>query len=67
MTGKITLAAFFLCLIAWAWYNNECKKEENRIRHAYHGWIIETEGKISMPYLEWKALYGEKYKKGKPE
>ena len=66
MIGKITLAAFFLCLIAWAWYNNECKKENERLHHAYFGWLIETDAQIKLPFYEWKALYGEKYKHGKP-
>lgn len=66
MMGKITLAAFFLCLIVWAWYNNECKEEEHRLHNAYYGWLIETKAEIKLPYPEWKALYGEKYKHGKP-
>ena len=67
MTGKIIIASVVMLMIGWSWYNNECKKEEDRIHHAYYGWIVETDGKIPMPYLEWKALYGEKYKHGKPD
>lgn len=63
--GRISLAAVFLALVGWVWYNHECEKEEERLRYAYHGWVIETEGKIPMPFLEWKALYGERYKHGK--
>jgi len=67
MTFKIIIASVVISLIALSWYNNETKKEEEeRIHHAYYGWLIETEGKISMPYPEWEALYGEKYKHGKP-
>lgn len=70
MKGKLILIGLFSILVALTYNNYLNEQEEKRLKNCYLGWLRENEleGKYMWPvhYEQWKAMYGEKYKYGKP-
>ena len=63
--GKYIAITCVALLVLMTYFNYANEQKDRQLIHAYYGWLLETkEGR--MPFLEWKALYGEKYKNGKP-